>query len=905
MPSANRAPDACSAHDPFGALAPLPSPHGDVHYYRVARLAELGLTDLGRLPFSIRVLLENVLRRCDGYLVTEDDVRTLAGWRANDREPAAVPFTPARVLLQDFTGVPAIADLAAMRSAVSRLGGDPKQINPIVPVDLVIDHSVQTDEYGSLAAFEANAAREYERNRERYVFLRWAQQAFENLRVLPPDTGICHQVNLEHLAPVVQTARDGGLRVAYPDTVVGTDSHTTTINGLGVLGWGVGGIEAEAVMLGQPISLLVPDVIGVRLSGRLREGVTATDLVLTVTQLLRKRGVVDKFVEFFGPGLAGLTLADRAVVGNMAPEYGATMGFFAVDDVTLAYLRETGRDAAQVALVEAYCRAQGLFREANAPEPEYTDVLDLDLGSVEASLAGPRRPQDRVALSQMKAAVETALPSFKKPGQATSTAVVDLGGVQAPVSDGFVAIASITSCTNTSNPALLVAAGLVAKKAVGHGLKARPYVKTSFAPGSPVVADYLDKAGLTPYLEALGFHNVGLGCMSCIGNSGPLPEPVAKAVREGDVVAAAVLSGNRNFEGRVNPDCKMNFLASPPLVVAYALAGRVDADLTTEPLGSDPNGHPVYLRDVWPTSAEVAAATGAAVDPADFARRYAAAFDGDARWRDLSAPASDLYEWDADSTYIQEPPFFAGLGAAPAPAEDVRGARVLAVLGDSITTDHISPAGNIARTSPAARYLTEHGVDRADFNSYGCRRGNHEVLLRGAFANIRLRNQLAPGTEGGVTVHLPSDEEMAIYDVAMRYVGEGTPLLVVAGKEYGCGSSRDWAAKGPLLLGVRAVLAESYERIHRSNLIGMGVLPLQFRPGETLATLGLTGRETFDVEGIAEGLAPRSEATIRARRDDGSEVEFKATVRLESPVELDYYLNGGILQTVLRKMLAE
>ena len=1415
---------APARRDPFGALAPLASRAGTVGIYRLARLAELGIAEVDRLPFSIKVLLENLLRHCDGHLATVDDVAALARWTPGVPEPRAISFLPARVLLQDFTGVPAVADLAAMRSAVHRLGRDPKQINPIVPVDLVIDHSVQIDYFGSASAFAANVEREFERNRERYAFLRWAQKAFESFRVVPPGTGIVHQVNLEYLASVVQARPRDGEVVAFPDTLVGTDSHTTMVNGLGVLGWGVGGIEAEAVMLGQPLSILIPEVVGFRLVGELPAGVTATDLVLTVTQMLRKRGVVGKLVEFHGPGLARLSLADRATIANMAPEYGATVGFFPVDVETLRYLRATGRDAATVQLVEDYSRAQGLFRTDEMPDPAYSDALELDLSAVEPSLAGPRRPQDRVALKDLKRTFQSAVGSFRPAGAVGERAgEVALDGETARLADGAVAIAAITSCTNTSNPSVMIGAGLLARNAVRRGLRVKPYVKTSLAPGSPVVVDYLEKAGLLPYLEALRFHPVGFGCTTCIaegtpvllangtaqrieqmpsaggatllaptvdgrlgraaqagmmvqgerecvslvlqdgrtlvctpdheilcadgrwvradqlvlgrdrvvvgleapldepgddeagyvlrvgdltftmdtaherlrtlafarllghlltdgsisllgqgrihvgqamdreavlddvelltgcrpaatrydqqkwtivlpraftaaistlsgvrtgrrmqqapalpafvlaadcpvavvreflgglfgadghaptlhrwarsekeatleppayaqsatpehvgclkqvmaevirllarcgvqtdgakvyeyptrratssypaaldgvprvevrlelpdglsfvervgfrycvdkamrasaaavywrtvdrvhrqrlwmsarleelhqadydlsfsrarkmaaaelmerepvvsshsalleghnrfsrlpqaaarkfqplhrdscgfpspvelfrqlgvrewfaplrsrvdgdvetskrycvekeasslptftlqvverrdagkqavfdlavrdlhafvagtvavhnciGNSGPIPEPVARTVRENDLVVAAVLSGNRNFEGRINPDCKMNFLASPPLVVAYALAGTVDVDLSSEPLGHDPNGEPVYLRDVWPSPEEVDRAVAAALDPADFARRYGNVFEGSDAWRGLPAPEGDLYDWRAESTYIQEPPFFEGLSPEPAPLRDIQGARVLAVLGDSVTTDHISPAGSISARSPAGRYLIDLGVQPADFNSYGARRGNHQVMVRGTFANIRLRNQLAPGTEGGWTVHLPSGEQMTIFDAAMRYQAEGVPLLVVAGQEYGAGSSRDWAAKGPLLLGVRAVLAESYERIHRSNLVGMGILPLEFRPGEKLATYGLSGREEYAVEGIAEGLSPRKELTVRARREGGGEVAFTAIARLDSEVEVECYRNGGILQTVLRKLTA-
>ncbi len=898
-------------HAPFDALKPLETSSGPVKIYSLRRLEDATRAEVSRLPFSIKILLENLLRHCDGRLITEDDVVALAGWARLTDKSREVPFMPARIVLQDFTGVPAVVDLAAMRAAMKRLGGDPKRINPIVPVDLVIDHSVQVDFFGSPSAFEENVEREYQRNRERYAFLRWAQKAFSNFRVVPPGTGIIHQVNLEYLAQVVSTGRRGGETVAYPDSLVGTDSHTTMINGLGVFGWGVGGIEAEACMLGQPFYMLIPEVIGFKLVGELREGATATDLVLTVTEMLRRKGVVGKFVEFYGPGLSRLSLADRATVANMAPEYGATMGFFPVDDETLNYLRGTGRSEELIDLVERYTKEQGLFRTDTFLDIVFSDTLELDMGTVEPCLAGPRRPQDRVPLRKMKEAFRDALESYissrsDKPdleGALRKEVALSLNGNRAFLKHGSVVISAITSCTNTSNPSVMIGAGLLAKKAVERGLKAKPYVKTSLAPGSPVVTDYLKNSGLMGYLEALNFHLVGYGCTTCIGNSGPLPEPVAEAIKGNDLITAAVLSGNRNFEGRINPLARMSYLASPPLVVAYALAGTVDIDLIGEPLGYDRSGRPVYLRDIWPSQEEVRGAIEKALDPALFRKRYAKVFEGDPRWQSLPTPEGDLYSWQAESTYIQEPPFFAELALEPDPPLDIKGARVLALLGDSVTTDHISPAGSIPADGPAGRYLIGRGVEPREFNSFGARRGNHEVMLRGTFANIRLRNLLVPGTEGGWTVHLPDGERMTIYEAAMRYKAEGTPLIVIAGKEYGSGSSRDWAAKGTLLLGVKAVIAESYERIHRGNLVGMGVLPLEFMPGESRARLGLTGLESYDIEGIAEGLAPRKELTVRAR-SDGREVTFKAIARLDSPIEVEYYRNGGILPAVLRQLLA-
>ena len=858
---------------------------------------------LARLPFTHRVLLENLLRREDGEAVTRADVEALARWRPNAGEAREVAFAPARVLLQDFTGVPAIVDLASMREALEALGGDPERINPLQPVDLVIDHSVQVDAFGAADALARNVALEYERNRERYQFLRWGQGAFRNFRVAPPGAGIVHQVNLEYLASVVFHDEARGL--AYPDTVVGTDSHTTMVNGLGVLGWGVGGIEAEAAMLGQPISMLVPEAVGFRLTGALPEGATGTDLVLTVTQMLRELGVVGKFVEFFGPGLSRLPLPTRATIANMAPEYGATAGYFPVDAETLAYLRFTGRDEAHVRLVEAYCRAQGLFRTDGAPDPTYSATLELDMGAVEPSLAGPRRPQDRVPLREAKASWRRELAAMAGDGAGRAPVAVNGGGESYAVGHGSVVIAAITSCTNTSNPEVLVGAGLLAKAAAERGLRRQPWVKTSLAPGSRVVTDYLDAAGLTPWLEALGFHLTGYGCTTCIGNSGPVAPEIAGAVREGDLAVAAVLSGNRNFEGRVNPVTRANYLASPPLVVAYALAGRMDFDPLTEPLGEDREGAPVYLADIWPSQGEIEAVMREAVRPDMFRERYGAVFAGDDAWRALPAPEGARYRWDADSTYVKNPPFFENLSAEPDPPRDIAGARALVMVGDSVTTDHISPAGSIAPDSPAAAYLFARDVPRGDFNSYGARRGNHEVMMRGTFANIRLRNLLAPGTEGGVTRHLPDGETMSVFDAAMRYREEGVPLIVLAGREYGTGSSRDWAAKGPRLLGVRAVLAESYERIHRSNLVGMGILPLQYAPGESRETLGLGGEETFAIDGVAAGLRPRGRVTVTATGADGAATAFEAVVRIDTPVELEYYRHGGILPYVLRQLAAD
>ena len=895
--------------DSFGARTALAGQPGVFHFSLPALGARIGVS-MEKLPYSIRVLLEDLLRTEDGHLVTKADVEALAHWSPTNLPEKEIPFIASRVLLQDFTGVPVVVDLAAMRDAAKSFGVDPERINPLFPVDLVIDHSVQVDLFGSPDAFQKNAEMEYARNRERYAFLKWGQKALRNFRTVPPDTGIVHQVNLEYLAPVVAIDRRGQTPVAHFDTVIGTDSHTTMINGLGVLGWGVGGIEAEAAMLGQLMSMLIPEVVGVRISGRLPAGSTATDAVLTVTQLLRKRNVVGKFVEFFGPGLSELSLPDRATIANMAPEYGATAGFFPVDNETLAYLRLTGRSEEQITLVETYCKAQGVFRTDHSPEPSYTDVLELDLNAVVPSLAGPKRPQDRVSLKEAKASFMKALSApvkergFELPATAlTSKRPVNMGGQQTELAHGSVVLAAITSCTNTSNPSVMIGAGLLAKKAVEKGLHVAPHIKTSLAPGSRVVTDYLDAAGLTAYLEKLNFHLVGYGCTTCIGNSGPLPEPVSKAIKEGNLVAAAVLSGNRNFEGRINPHVKANYLASPPLVVAYALAGRMDLDLTADPIGTGRNG-PVFLKDIWPTHEEVMETVRKAVQSDMFKTRYAAAARGDANWNNLASPEGDRYKWDSLSTYIKKPPYFEGMGLEPGVLADIRGARALAVLGDSVTTDHISPAGSIAEDSPAGRHLVSLGVAKKDFNSYGARRGNHEVMMRGTFANIRLKNLLVPGVEGGVTTHLPSGERLAIFDAAVRYEKERVPLVILAGKEYGSGSSRDWAAKGTRLLGVRAVIAESYERIHRSNLVGMGVLPLQFKAGENRESLGLTGREVFDIEGIST-LVPRQELTIKARLDDGTVLTFQALARVDAPVEVDYLAHGGILPAVLRQIIKQ
>ena len=865
--------------------------------HRLEKLEAQGLTRLEALPFSLRILLENLLRCEDGHSVRADDIQTLAKWAPGVAQKE-IAFMPARVLLQDFTGVPAVVDLATMREAVQKMGGNPKRINPLFPAELVIDHSVQVDSFGNVNAFGMNAELEFQRNVERYQFLRWGQEAFRNFKVVPPDTGICHQVNIEYLARVVCSMPNGNQLEAYPDSLVGTDSHTTMVNSLGVFGWGVGGIEAEAAMLGQPFSMLVPEVVGFKLHGRLREGATATDLVLTVTEMLRKKGVVGKFVEFYGSGLSSLSVPDRATIANMAPEYGATMGFFPVDNETLAYLHFTGRSQEQVALVEAYCKEQILFRSDATPDPAFSDRLELDLGNVEPTVAGPKRPQDRVALKNAKA-------SFTKvvEGATSKEVSVKNNGDAFPLSSGAVVIAAITSCTNTSNPSLMLGAGLVAKKAVERGLRVKPWVKTSLAPGSKVVTDYLQASGLMNYLEQLKFHLVGYGCTTCIGNSGPLPEPIGAAIKENNMVAVAVLSGNRNFEGRVHPLVRANYLASPPLVVAYALAGRMDMDLTSEPLGTDKAGKPVYLREIWPSAQEVEATVRSAVSAEQYRKGYSAVFEGDARWKAMPVPAGDLYQWNSKSTYIKMPPYFENMPKTAPALADIHGARVLAVLGDSVTTDHISPAGSIAVDSPAGKYLIANGVKPHEFNSYGARRGNHEVMMRGTFANIRLRNQLAPGTEGSWTLHLPDGEKMYIYDASVKYREDGVPLLVIAGKEYGSGSSRDWAAKGTRLLGIRAVLAESYERIHRSNLVGMGVLPLEFKAGENRESFGLTGHEVFDIEGIFS-LKPRMEATVRAKSADGKVKALSAVVRVDTPDEVSYYRHGGILQYVLRQMVS-
>ena len=896
--------------DVFGTRVALDTRSGRASLYSLVRLERAGVGTVSRLPFSIKVLLESLLRNCDGVLVTEEDVKALATWNAKSPAAREVPFKPARVILQDFTGVPAVVDLAAMRSAMKRLGGDPGKINPLVPVDLVIDHSVQVDVFGAPIALQRNAEIEFQRNRERYEFLRWGQKAFGNFRVVPPATGIVHQVNLEFLAKVVQAREQSGETVLFPDTLVGTDSHTTMINGLGVLGWGVGGIEAEAAMLGQPYYFLTPKVVGFHLKGKLREGVTATDLVLTVTEMLRKKGVVDKFVEFYGEGISEMRLADRATIANMAPEYGATMGFFPVDDETLRYLRQTGRTEEEIDRVERYTKEQGLFRTNSTSAPEFSDTLELDLATVEPSLAGPKRPQDRVPLSAMKSAFRRTLTAPVKEGgfglkaeDVARTVTVPFNGTRASLGHGSVVIAAITSCTNTSNPSVMLGAGLLAKKALERGLQVPPYVKTSLAPGSKVVTEYLQEAGLLDSLAAIGFYLVGYGCTTCIGNSGPLPPEVAKAVTENQLVAAAVLSGNRNFEGRIHPQVRANYLASPPLVVAYALAGTVDIDLANDPLGRDRKGAPVFLRDIWPSQAEIAETMDRAIRPEMFRKSYGNVWDGNPTWNAIPVTGGALFEWRADSTYIQEPPFFINLTREPAPLSDICGARVLAWLGDSVTTDHISPAGDIPEDGPAGRYLIERGVVKKDFNSFGSRRGNDRVMVRGTFANIRLKNLLLPGTEGGITVHLPDGTRMSIYDGAMRYRSEGVPLIVLAGKEYGSGSSRDWAAKGTLLLGVRAVLAESYERIHRSNLVGMGVLPLQFLEGQNVASLGLTGQEVFDITGLSDRLAPRSEFEVTAIPAGGQRKTFKAIARLDSAVEVNYYRNGGILPTVLRSLL--
>ncbi len=911
-----------SIQDPFGAFSTLRARSGS---FRYARLAGLKIGQVERLPFSIKILLESALRNLDGFTVTEEHVRRLARWSPKEAAAEEVPFMPARVVLQDFTGVPCLVDLAALRDAVGKAGGDPRRINPLVPCDLVIDHSVQVDAYGSPDALRVNAQKEFERNRERYEFLKWGSKAFDNFRLVPPATGIVHQVNLEFLAQVVMTRQVDGKAWAFPDTLVGTDSHTTMINGLGVLGWGVGGIEAEAVMLGLPMVMLPPPVIGFKLSGRLREGVTATDLVLTVTQILRAKGVVGKFVEFFGPGLSTLPLADRATISNMCPEYGATAAYFPVDRETLEYLKLTGRQAQLVDLVERYTKEQGLFRTDETPVPEFSEALELKLDSVEPSLAGPKRPQDRVSLSEAKtgfrkalvAMLEGKLPkvdpgrlnhwyteggSLGIPQLEAHTVLMPSGESQ--IGHGAVVIAAITSCTNTSNPSVMVGAGLLAKKAVERGLKVPPHVKTSLAPGSRVVTEYLDKAGLTPYLEKLGFHTVGYGCTSCIGQSGPLPDAVARAVKEKDLVVAAVLSGNRNFEGRIHPQVKANYLASPMLVVAYAIAGRMDLDLTREPLGRDARGTDLFLKDLWPSAQEISRAILSSVTADAFRKRYAQVFDGTEEWKAIPAPEGNLYRWNRQSTYVQEPPYFLSFPTQPPPVQPIRNARVLEFVGDSITTDHISPAGSIAKESPAGEYLLSLGVEQKDFNSYGARRGNDRVMARGTFANVRLKNRLAPEAEGWWTVHLPDGARMSVFEAAERYRKEGVPLIVLAGREYGSGSSRDWAAKGPALLGVRAVIAQSFERIHRSNLIGMGILPLQFEPGQDADSLGLTGKEIYSIEGLGDSLRPGQHPGLIAVDDSGEEKRFTTLCRIDAPVEAEYFRHGGILAYVLRRILA-
>jgi len=911
----------------FGARTDLRVGADTVQIYSLPALERAGFSGISRLPYSMKILLENLLRREDNAFVKAGDIRAIAEWNATGGVDKEISFMPARVLLQDFTGVPCVVDLAAMRDAMVALGGNPARVNPLQPVELVIDHSVQVDYFGRADAFALNAELEFSRNRERYAFLRWGQQAFDNFKVVPPDTGIVHQVNIEYLARVVFSQDLAGRTLAYPDTLVGTDSHTTMVNGLGVVGWGVGGIEAEAAMLGQPISMLIPQVLGCRLTGRMPQGATATDLVLTITELLRKHGVVGKFVEFFGDGLGALTIADRATLGNMCPEYGATVAIFPIDDMTLDYLRLTGRDESRVKLVETYAKAQGLFRTAGAPDAEYSEVLELNLATIEPSLAGPKRPQDRVTLKRAKAAFQAALPTMQVPskplkgasaaeggarqGVAVATGAVAQSGVAVldPALDqldhGAVVIAAITSCTNTSNPSVMIGAGLVAKRAVERGLTRKPWVKSSLAPGSKVVTEYLNAAGLTPYLDQLGFNLVGYGCTTCIGNSGPLPDEIAAVIREKNLVVCSVLSGNRNFEGRIQQDVRANYLASPPLVVAYALAGWITKDLTTEPLGEDQAGQPVYLRDIWPTEQELQETMIRAVNAEMFRRSYADVFKGDERWQGLGVPEGNRFAWDDSSTYVRKPTFVEGMSMSPPAPADTFGARVLALLADSVTTDHISPAGAIKADSPAGKYLIEQGVKPADFNSYGARRGNHEVMMRGTFANIRLRNQLAPGTEGGWTVYQPGGELMTIYDASVKYQAAGVPLMVIAGKEYGSGSSRDWAAKGTLLLGVKAVIAESFERIHRSNLVNMGVLPLEFKAGETAATLKLSGTEEFDLVGVADGLRPRGDVRVAARGADGSIREFTVTARIDTPEELVAFRHGGILPYVVRQLVSK
>ena len=895
-----------TGHDTLKARRTLEVDGKKYEYFSLGAAAKAaGLGDISRLPFSLKVLLENLVRLENGRTVMVDDIKAMAEWLKSRSSEREIAFRPARVLMQDFTGVPAVVDLAAMREAMVKLGGNAQQINPLSPVDLVIDHSVMIDSFGSPSAFRDNVRHEFERNGERYAFLRWGQTAFDDFRVVPPGTGICHQVNLEYLARVVWTTEENGKTVAYPDTLVGTDSHTTMVNGLSVLGWGVGGIEAEAAMLGQPISMVLPEVVGMKLSGTLREGATATDLVLTVTQMLRKRGVVGRFVEFFGPGLKGLALADRATLGNMAPEYGATCGFWPIDTETLRYLAFTGREAHQVKLVEAYAKAQGLWRDDATPDPVFTDTLELDLGTVESSLAGPRRPQDRVALSNAAQSFAAELPRLagKTDGSAVAERAVKVAGSNYELKDGHVVIAAITSCTNTSNPSVMLAAGLLARNAVKRGLKVKPWVKTSLAPGSQVVSDYYAAAGLQQDLDALGYNLVGYGCTTCIGNSGPLPEPIAEAVDEGDLVVAAVLSGNRNFEGRIHPQVRANYLASPPLVVAYALAGSMRVDLRNDALGEGADGKPVYLKDIWPSNAEIQDTIRKALTPEMFRRRYANVQQGPEEWRKVKVKTGVTFEWDRSSTYIAHPPYFEGMSKQPRPLSDVQLARPLALLGDSITTDHISPAGSIKKESPAGEYLMSFQVRPTDFNSYGARRGNHEVMMRGTFANIRIRNEMVPGIEGGMTRHQPDGKVMPIYDAAMQYQKEGVPLVIIGGKEYGTGSSRDWAAKGTLLLGVKAVIVESFERIHRSNLVGMGVLPLQFKDGASRQSLKLDGTERYDILGVAQGLKPRSDLLCRIHRADGKTDEIKLLCRIDTLDELEYFRHGGILHYVLRQMM--
>ncbi|MBP1932711.1 aconitate hydratase AcnA [Ammoniphilus resinae] len=896
------------AKDFFNVLSDLKVGDKTYRYYNIQNLEQLG--PVSKLPYSIRVLLEAAVRQFDGVAITEEHVKKLANWTVERDPNQEVPFKPARIVLQDFTGVPAVVDLAAMRATMERMGGDVSKINPLVPVDLVIDHSVMVDSFGTNSALEENEKIEFERNSERYRFLRWAQTAFNNFRAVPPSTGIVHQVNLEYLASVAATREVDGETQVFPDSLVGTDSHTTMINGLGVVGWGVGGIEAEAGMLGQPLYFVTPEVVGFKMTGKLSEGATATDLALTVTNILRKKGVVGKFVEYFGPGVQSMSLADRATVANMAPEYGATIGFFPVDEETLNYMRLTGRSEEQISLVESYYKAQGMFYSSESQEPVYSDIVELDLSTVTSSLAGPKRPQDRVELGDMKQAFNDAVRTpIDKGGFGLAdeqlkkeVTVEHPNGEKTVMKNGAVVITAITSCTNTSNPSVLIGAGLIAKKAVEKGLKKPAYVKSSLTPGSRVVTDYLKEAGLLDALETLGFNVAGYGCATCIGNSGPLPEEVSKAIADSDLTVAAVLSGNRNFEGRIHAQVKANYLASPPLVIAYALAGTVDIDLTNEPLGYDQNNQPVYLKDIWPTSKEIQDTLSSAVRPELFRKRYEDVFKANSRWNQIDAPTGDLYEWDKSSTYIQEPPFFMELSENLNDIADITGATTLAYLGDSVTTDHISPAGNIKADSPAGLYLQENGVKRIDFNSYGSRRGNHEVMMRGTFANIRIRNKMAPGTEGGVTTYLPTGEVMSIYDASMKYQDAGTPLVVIAGKEYGTGSSRDWAAKGTLLLGIKAVIAESFERIHRSNLVGMGVLPLQFADGTNAESLGITGKETYDITGLSNDIKPGQKIKVKATREDGSSLEFDAVVRLDSVVDIEYYRNGGILQTVLRQL---